>query len=67
MRSIMFILGGLLMVTAVGMLLALPTMLLWNYLMPVVFGLVEITFWQAIAMNVLLGILFKSNVVTKNK
>lgn len=34
-------------------------MLCWNYLMPVIFGLPQITFWQAIVMNILSILLFK--------
>jgi hypothetical protein len=34
--------------------------------MPVIFGLPEITFWQAIGLNVLSTILFKSTTI-KNK
>lgn len=35
-------------------------MWLWNYIMPIV-GLVEINYFQAFAMKMLCGILFKSN------
>lgn len=41
-------------------ILGLPTMLLWNWLMPAIFGLKAITFWQAVGLNFLTGILFKS-------
>jgi len=34
------------------------TQLLWNWLMPVIFGLVEITFWQALGLIVLIRVLF---------
>ncbi len=34
-------------------------MLLWNWLMPVIFGLPQITFWQAIGVGLLSGILFR--------
>jgi len=44
----------------VSFLLALPTMLLWNWLMPGIFGLVEIGYWQAMGLNLLSSILFKS-------
>jgi len=39
---------------------ALPTMWLWNWLMPAIFGLGKITFWQALGLNMLCSILFKS-------
>ncbi len=36
----------------------LALMLLWNWLMPVIFGLTTITFWQALGLLVLSKILF---------
>lgn len=41
-----------------------PLMLLWNWLMPTLFGLPEITFWQACGLQVLATILFKATVKT---
>ena len=38
-------------------------MVCWNYLMPVLFGLPVITFWQALIMSVLSSALFKSTSV----
>jgi hypothetical protein len=49
----------------VALLVGLPFMILWNWLMPSIFGLTEIGFWQAVGLNVLAGILFKSNIKTK--
>ncbi len=46
-------------------LLGYPVMLLWNWLMPEIFGLSEITFWQAIGLNVLCTILFRPTVNIK--
>lgn len=43
-----------------GLIAALPVMWIWNYLMPAVFGLTVITYWQAFWMFFLSGILFKS-------
>jgi hypothetical protein len=51
----------LVIVAFFALLLAFPTMLLWNWLMPVIFGLTKITFWQAVGINFLSGILFKSS------
>jgi lipopolysaccharide export LptBFGC system permease protein LptF len=45
----------------IAVLLALPTMWLWNWLMPQIFQLKEITFWQALGLNLLCGILFKGS------
>ncbi len=55
--------AGLLLV--LGLLWATPTMLLWDWLMPEIFGLQEITIWQAWGLNILAGIFFKSKSKTK--
>jgi hypothetical protein len=49
------------LVFVVAMLMTLPTMWLWNWLMPTIFGLIKIGFWQALGLNLLAGILFKSS------
>jgi hypothetical protein len=43
-----------------GMILALPVMLLWDALMPTVFGLGTITWLQAWGLLVLCGLLFRN-------
>lgn len=48
-------------------LFAIPTLLLWNWLMPLLFGLKTITLFQAWGINVLTGILFKSNYKSEKK
>jgi hypothetical protein len=50
------------LIGVIGMILialGLPLMLLWNWLMPTLFGLPIITFWQAVGLNFLSTILFK--------
>lgn len=47
-------------------LMGYPLMLLWNWLMPVLFNLPLIGFWQAVGLNLLSTILFKST-SSKNK
>jgi membrane protein required for beta-lactamase induction len=54
------------LIAIVIVLLGYPLMLLWNWLMPIIFNLPEITFWQAIGLNLLSTILFKSTTI-KNK
>jgi len=59
--------AGILGVTAIvaimiiGLIMVLPTFFLWNWLMPVIFALPTITFWQALGICLLSGILFKNN------
>ena len=59
------VLGGILLVAGIlalsALLFGLPLMLLWNWLMPTIFGLPTITFWQGVGLNFLSSILFKSN------
>ena len=43
-----------------AVILALPTMLLWNWVMPDVFGLETIGFFHALGLNLLCGVLVRS-------
>ena len=56
----------ILLLVIIAFLTGVPTMLLWNYLMPYLFGLHKINFWQAICMNLLCSSLFSSSVKTPN-
>jgi predicted benzoate:H+ symporter BenE len=53
-----------LIIVAVGLALSLviayPLMLLWNWLVPAIFGLKTITFLEALGLYLLCGILFKN-------
>lgn len=51
--------GGIIL-TILCIISVLPTYFLWNWLMPELFGLKVITFWQAFGLNILATILFKS-------
>ncbi|MBN1482535.1 hypothetical protein EH223_10860 [candidate division KSB1 bacterium] len=55
-----FAIVGLLIAAAMALLFGLVLMWLWNWLMPVIFGLPTITFWQAWGLVVLAHILFKT-------
>ena len=57
------IIVGLLLLSSI--LLAFPTMWLWNWLMPDIFGVMKIELYQAMGINFLTNILFKSNVTIK--
>jgi hypothetical protein len=48
----------------ISLIMALPTMLLWDWLMPELFGLKTITLFQAWGLNFLCGMLFKSHTNT---
>lgn len=57
-----YIFLGLLLIAAVGFLLALLISLVWNAVMPQVFNLPEITYWQAYLLYLLSYLLFHNNV-----
>jgi hypothetical protein len=59
------IIVGLLLLSSI--LLAFPTMWLWNWLMPDIFGVMKIDLYQAMGINFLTNILFKSNVTIKRE
>jgi len=42
------------------LILTLPVMWLWNWLMPTIFGLPTISFWQAFGLSVLCSLLLQS-------
>ena len=52
------------LIVGFGLLFSLPVMWLWDWLMPEIFGLKEITWLQAWGINILCGILFNKNRVT---
>lgn len=55
------IIGFLVVIFILGLIFAIPTWLLWNWLMPFIFGLPTISLVQALGLNLLAGILFKSS------
>jgi hypothetical protein len=50
----------------IAALMSLPVMLLWDWLMPALFGLKEITWFQAWGLLWLTGILFRPSVYRKD-
>ena len=52
------VLAFIAMVLFLALCLGAPVMLLWNAVIPTIFGLTKITFWQAIALNLLTSVLF---------
>jgi hypothetical protein len=65
MKALDAILLGIGIFLLAAIIMGFPTMWLWNYVMPDVFGLTPITLYQAIALNFLSSILFKANVSVK--
>jgi len=67
MEKLLLFLGVIMLVIIISILMTFPTMWLWNYLMPTIFGLIKISFWQALGINLLCGILFKTPVPKDSK
>lgn len=62
------VLGAIALTVFVALFLALPVMWLWNScLVPAVDGIHSIGFWQALGLNVLFSILFKTTNTTSKK
>jgi hypothetical protein len=57
--------AGLIILFVMAALVSLPVMLLWDWLMPTIFGLKEITWFQAWGLLFLCGLLFKSDITVK--
>jgi len=55
----MVVVGGFVLLSLV---LSLPVMWLWDWLMPTIFNLKEITLFQAWGLSCLCSLLFKSNI-----
>ena len=54
--------GGVLLVLALlAIVMGFPTMWLWNWLVPKIFGLISIGFWESVGLNLLAGILFRTS------
>lgn len=58
------------LVIGASLILALPVMWLWNYVIArnvtmLIFGVSKLTFWKAFCFNLLCGLLFKSSTSIK--
>ena len=52
------VLGTFLLMVCVDLVFAIPIMYLWNWLMPKIFGLTTLTFWQSWGLSLLASLLF---------
>lgn len=52
--------GGVIIAALMALIFGLVVMWLWNWLMPTIFNLPELTYWQAWGLVILFHILFKS-------
>lgn len=59
LETVVSFLIGLLLIFVVALIIAFPVMWVWNWVIPGVFGLIKINFWQAFGINLLCGLLFR--------
>lgn len=59
--SVIIVLTVIVLAFIFAIILSYPVMLLWNWLMPMIFGLIQITFWQSFGILLLSNLLFKSS------
>jgi hypothetical protein len=67
MKIAFLIAGFIALCVASALLISLPVLWLWNWLMPVIFGLKTITWIQALGLSILCGMLFKPTGATLKK
>jgi hypothetical protein len=60
-------LGVIALLAVLSLVVAWPVMLLWNWLMPEIFNLPIISFWQAYGLTVLCTLLFRSTGSSSSK
>lgn len=65
MELVSKIIFGLVVVAGIAFLASLPLYFLWNELMPEIFGLKTITFWQSLGLSIMSSILFKNTSSSK--
>lgn len=65
MNAVSVIFGAIALLFIVAAVMSLPVMLLWDWLMPGIFGLREITWFEAWGLLFLSGLLFKSHTTVK--
>ena len=66
-KVIGYVIAWILVIVVVAVLLALPIMILWNLVMPDIFGLTTIDFKQALVIALLSRCLFSGGVSTSGK
>jgi hypothetical protein len=59
-RIVAAVIGGVVMAVVFAFVFGILVKLLWNWLMPLIFGLPQITYWQAFGILVLAKLLFGS-------
>lgn len=66
-ESICVVLGSILFVIVLCFISAWVVSMCWNYIMPYLFNLPNITYWQAFAIQILCGCFFKPTNISSSK
>ena len=64
---LVMILTGVTVFFAVGLVLSIPLCLLWNWLMPIIFGLPKLTLLQTFGLSILISLLSPRKVILGKK
>lgn len=65
-ETIFVILGVITLIFILSLVMAIPVMYLWNWLIPDIFSLRELTYWESWGILILTGFLFR-NINTNSK
>jgi len=63
--TITAVIMGLFTMVIISFISAIPVLFLWNWLMPLIFGITKLTFIQTWGITFLTGILFRMSSVVK--
>lgn len=66
MKTLIYILGWIALIAVLALIGAYPTKWVWNWVVPDIFNLPLIDFWQALGLNILSGILINPSAGGKN-
>jgi hypothetical protein len=61
MDKFLIILSSILLTIIVVIIISIPFTILWNWLMPMIFGLTKIKIWHGIGLLAMASLLFKSS------
>ena len=66
-KGLLALLGGLVMIAVIAVIMAVPTLLLWNWVCVKLFSLPVINFWEALGITLLCNVLFKGSTTVSSK
>ena len=67
METVLKFFGAMAIAIILALIFTLPVMLLWNWLMPEIFGLIKISFIQSLGLGILCNFLFKNSIDSNKK